>query len=61
MQEIERAIIAENGDTGYFKDVVARQDIAETKRIVEEVSDMKEVTAKEVETMYNSLYKEIFG
>ena len=33
MAELERAVIKETGDTGYFKDIVARQDINEVKKI----------------------------
>ena len=61
MAELERAIIEDSGDSGYFKDVVARQDINEIKKIVEEVSDAQELTQSEAETIYNNLYKEIFG
>ena len=61
MKELERAVIEDSGDSGYFKDVVARQDINEIKKIVEEVSDTHELTQTEVEAIYNNLYKEIFG
>ena len=61
MEELERAVIEETGDSGYFKDIVARQDINEVKKIVEEVSDAHELTQSEAETIYNNLYKEIFG
>ena len=61
MEELERAVIEDSGDSGYFKDVVARQDINEVKKIVEEVSDTHELTQSEAETIYNNLYKEIFG
>ena len=61
MKELERAVIEETGDTGYFKDIVARQDINEIKKIVEEVSDAQELTIDDASKMYNSLYKEIFG
>ena len=61
MEELERAVIEDSGDSGYFKDVVARQDINEIKKIVEEVSDTHELTQTEVEAIYNNLYKEIFG
>ena len=61
MAELERAVIEDSGDSGYFKDVVARQDINEIKKIVEEVSDAQELTQSEAETIYNNLYKEIFG
>ena len=61
MKELERAIIEETGDTGYFKDIVARQDINEIKKIVEEVSDAQELTIDDASKIYNSLYKEIFG
>lgn len=60
MQEIERAVIMENGDTGYFKDVVARQDIVETKRMIEELNNSRELTKEEVKDIYNELYGEIF-
>ena len=61
MKELERAVIEETGDTGYFKDIVARQDINEIKKIVEEVSDAQELTIDDASKIYNSLYKEIFG
>ena len=61
MAELERAVIEETGDAGYFKDIVARQDINEIKKIVEEVSDAHELAQSEIETIYNNLYKEIFG
>ena len=61
MAELERAVIEETGDSGYFKDVVARQDINEIKKIVEEVSDAQELTIDDASKIYNSLYKEIFG
>ena len=61
MAELERAVIEDTGDSGYFKDIVARQDVNEVKKIVEELSNTHEITQTEVETMYNSLYKEIFG
>ena len=61
MSEIERAVIEETGDSGYFKDVVARQDINEVKRIVEELSEINEITTYEVKNIYSALYKEIFG
>ena len=61
MEELERAVIEDSGDSGYFKDVVARQDINEIKKIVEEVSDTHELTQSEIETIYNNIYKEIFG
>ena len=61
MAELERAVIEETGDTGYFKDIVARQDINEIKKIVEEVSDAQELTINDASKIYNSLYKEIFG
>ena len=61
MKELERAVIEETGDSGYFKDVVARQDINDIKKIVEEVSDTHELTQSEAEIIYNNLYKEIFG
>ena len=61
MAELERAVIEETGDSGYFKDVVARQDINEIKKIVEEVSDTHELTQSEIETIYNNIYKEIIG
>ena len=61
MAELERAVIEETGDTGYFKDIVARQDINEIKKLVEEVSDAQELTINDASKIYNSLYKEIFG
>ena len=61
MKELERAVIEETGDTGYFKDIVARKDINEIKKIVEEVSDAQELTIDDASKIYNSLYKEIFG
>ena len=61
MAELERAIIEDSGDSGYFKDVVARQDINEVKKIVEELSNIQEITKKEANAIYDSLYKEIFG
>ena len=61
MKELERAVIEETGDTGYFKDIVARQDINEIKKIVEEVSNAQELTIDEVSRIYNRVYKEIFG
>ena len=61
MEELERAVIEDSGDSGYFKDVVARQDINEIKKIVEEVSDTHELTQSEIETIYSNIYKEIFG
>ena len=61
MKELERAVIEETGDTGYFKDIVARQDINEIKKIVEEVSNAQELTIDDASKIYNSLYKEIFG
>ena len=61
MEELERAVIEDSGDSAYFKDVVARQDINEIKKIVEEVSDTHELTQSEIETIYNNIYKEIFG
>ena len=61
MKELERAVIEETGDTGYFKDIVARQDINEIKKIAEEVSDAQELTIDDASKIYNSLYKEIFG
>ena len=61
MAYLERAIIEETGDTGYFKDIVARQDINEIKKIVEEVSDAHELTEEEASAIYDRVYKEIFG
>lgn len=61
MKELERAVIEDSGDTGYFKDTVARQDINEIKKIVEEVSDAQELTINDASKIYNRLYKEIFG
>ena len=61
MSEIERAVIEETGDSGYFKDVVARQDINEVKKAVEKLSEINEITEYEVKNIYSALYKEIFG
>ena len=61
MKELERAVIEETGDAGYFKDIVARQDINEIKKIVEEVSDAQELTIDDANKIYNRVYKEIFG
>ena len=61
MKELERAVIEETGDTGYFKDIVARQDINEIKKIAEEVSDAQELTIDDANKIYNRVYKEIFG
>ena len=61
MAELERAVIEETGDSGYFKDIVARQDINEIKKIAEEVSDAQELTDKEASAIYDRVYKEIFG
>ena len=61
MKELERAVIEDSGDSGYFKDIIARQDINEIKKIVEEVSDAQELTIDDANKIYNSLYKEIFG
>ena len=61
MTELERAVIEDTGDTGYFKDIVARQDIVEVKKIVEELNDTHEITVNETINIYDNLYKEIFG
>ena len=61
MAELERAIIEETGDTGYFKDIVARKDVDEIKKIVEELSNMQELTKNDANEIYDSVYKEIFG
>lgn len=60
MDELERVIIKDTGDNGYFKDVVARQDINEIKVVVEDLIGTREVTVGEVKNIYNDLYKEIF-
>ena len=61
MTELERAVIENTGDTGYFKDIVARQDIVEIKKSVEELNDTHEITVNETINIYDNLYKEIFG
>ena len=61
MTELERAVIEDTGDTGYFKDIVARQDIVEIKKVVEELNDTHEITVNETISIYDNLYKEIFG
>ena len=61
MSEIERAVIEETGDSGYFKDVVARQDINEVKKAVEKLSEINEITENKKKNIYSALYKEIFG
>ena len=61
MGELERVVIEDTGDNGYFKDIVARQDIDEIKKVIEDFSDTKEITAHETKKIYNNLYKEIFG
>ena len=61
MTELERAVIEDTGDTGYFKDIVARQDIVEIKKVVEELNDTHEITVNETINIYDNLYKEIFG
>ena len=61
MTELERAVIENTGDTGYFKDIVARQDIVEIKKVVEELNDTHEITVNETINIYDNLYKEIFG
>ena len=61
MAELERAIIEETGDSGYFKDIVARKDVEEVKKMINELNDMQELTDNEVSTIYNRVYKEIFG
>ena len=61
MKELERVVIEDSRDSGYFKDIIARQDINEIKKIVEEVSDAHELTEKEASAIYNRVYKEIFG
>ena len=61
MNELERVVIEDTGDSGYFKDIVARQDLIEVKKSLEEFRAMKEITQTEVENIYNSLYQEIFG
>ena len=61
MTELERAVIEDTGDTGYFKDIVARQDIVEIKKSVEELNDTHEITVNETINIYDNLYKEIFG
>lgn len=60
MTELERAVIEDTGDTGYFKDIVARQDLVEIKRAVEELNDTHEITVNETINIYDNLYKEIF-
>ena len=61
MADLERAIIEETGDYGYFKDIVARKDVEEVKKMINELNDMQELTDNEVSTIYNRVYKEIFG
>ena len=61
MAELERAIIEETGDIGYFKDIVARKDIDEVKKIAEKLSEIQEITVEDANKIYNNLYKEIFG
>ena len=61
MSDLERVVIEGTGDSGYFKDIVARQDLIEVKKYTEEFRAMKEITQTEVENIYNSLYQEIFG
>ena len=61
MADLERAIIEETGDTGYFKDIVARKDVEEVKKMINELNDMRELTDNEVSAIYNRVYKEIFG
>ena len=61
MSDLERVVIENTGDSGYFKDIVARQDLVEVKKSIEEFHAMKEITQTEAEIIYNSLYREIFG
>ena len=60
-EEIERTVIQETGDEGYFKDVVAREDLVETKRIVEEIDNTTELTLEEINNIYSRLLGEIFN
>ena len=61
MSDLERVVIENTGDSGYFKDIVARQDLIEVKKTLEEFRAMKEITQAEAKNIYNSLYQEIFG
>ena len=61
MEELERVVIEDTGDSGYFKDVVARLDLEEVKKNIEEISNTHEITSNEVNETYSKIYKEIFG
>ena len=61
MNELERVVIEDTGDSGYFKDIVARQDLIEVKKYMKENREIKEITQEKKKNIYNSLYQEIFG
>lgn len=61
VSEVERVVVEDSGDSGYFKDPVARQDIKALKLIIEDLSNVNEATRSEATETYNTLYKEIFG
>ena len=61
MGDVERVVINDTKEEGYFSDIVAREEMVEVKRIVEEVKNIKELTEQDVSDIYNTVYKKIFG